>query len=147
VPLHAATIAPPKGLAEHDVLILFCAFVVFVGLARLLGEVALRLRQPQVLGEILAGVILGPSVLGLVAPALYSTFAVRGARLVEPLSWLGIIFLLTLTAMDLNLARLRRQSRTALSISVGGIVVAFLAGFAFGELAPICDSFIAMRRA
>ena len=90
----------PKQLSDHDVLILLVALPLFVAFARLCGEAAVRLRQPQVLGEVLAGLILGPSILGLISkPALHSMQ--HGAQLVEPFSWAGIILLLALTGMEM----------------------------------------------
>lgn len=125
----------PKQLSEHEVLILLVALPLFVALARLCGEAAIRLRQPQVLGEVLAGVILGPSLLGLISkPALHTMQ--QGAQLVEPFSWVGIILLLALTGMEMQFGSLRREARAALFATVGGVIFPFVGGLLFALTVP-----------
>ncbi len=117
----------PKQLSEHEVLILLVALPLFVAFARLCGEAAVRLRQPQVLGEVLAGVILGPSLMGLVSkPALHAMQ--HGAQLLEPFSWVGIILLLALTGMEMEFGALRREAKPALSATIGGVIFPFAGG-------------------
>ena len=55
-------------LGTHDITIILLDIGILLGFSRLLGEVARRYRQPMVVGEILAGIILGPTVLGTLAP-------------------------------------------------------------------------------
>ncbi len=125
----------PKQLSEHDVLILLVALPLFVVIARLCGEAAVRLRQPQVLGEVLAGVILGPSLLGLFSKDALHTMQ-HGAQLVEPFSWVGIILLLALTGMEMEFGTLRREARAALFATVGGVIVPFCGGLALALALP-----------
>lgn len=125
----------PKPLSEHEILVMLVALPLFVGLARLCGEIATRLCQPQVLGELLAGVVLGPSVLGLVWHPGMQTLQ-QAARTLEPVSWIGIILLLALTGLETDLTRLRRELRSAAFTTLGGVVVPFAGGFAFGMVLP-----------
>src|SRR5690348_15243463 len=67
VPARAATVGPTLRLP----VLLMQAIVILVA-SRLLGLVVRRLRQPQVIGEMLAGILLGPSLLGAVAPSIYT---------------------------------------------------------------------------
>ena len=60
------------ALEPHHITTFLLSLAILLGLARVLGELAARYRQPMVLGEILAGVILGPTVLGAVSPELFS---------------------------------------------------------------------------
>lgn len=125
----------PKALSEHDVLLMLGTLVLFVGLARLFGDLVARLRQPQVLGELLAGVVLGPSLLGLIShPAL--RIVGRGSHILEPVSWIGIILLLALTGMETDFASLRREAGPALLTSLGGVITPLIAGFALGMVLP-----------
>jgi Na+:H+ antiporter len=106
--------------------LLFTLFVMFVA-AKLAAEIFERLKQPAVAGEILAGVVIGPSVLGLVAPS----------DLTEALSEIGVIFLLFLVGLETKPADIFRVGWRALLVAVLGVVVPFIAGylimFAWGE--------------
>jgi Kef-type K+ transport system membrane component KefB len=125
----------PKPLSDSEILLMFAALAAFVGLARLLGDAATRLRQPQVLGELAAGIIVGPSLLGLIAPAA-AREAARGAHILEPVSWIGITFLLALTGMETDFASLRREGRPATFATLGGVIVPLAAGFAYALILP-----------
>jgi Kef-type K+ transport system membrane component KefB len=106
--------------------LLFTIFVMFVA-AKLAAEIFERLKQPAVAGEILAGVVIGPSVLGLVAPS----------ELTEALSEIGVIFLLFLVGLETKPADIFRVGWRALLVAVLGVVVPFIAGYlivlAWGE--------------
>jgi Kef-type K+ transport system membrane component KefB len=106
--------------------LLFTIFVMFVA-AKLAAEIFERLKQPAVAGEILAGVVIGPSVLGLVAPS----------ELTEALSEIGVIFLLFLVGLETKPADIFRVGWRALLVAILGVAVPFIAGYlimlAWGE--------------
>src|SRR4051794_28814647 len=107
---------------------------------RILGELMQRIGQPAVMGQLLAGVMLGPSVLGLFAPDIqHMLFPPRAEQkaMLDAVSSLGILMLLLLTGMETNLELVTRVRRTALSISLSGIVIPFACGFALGEMLPL----------
>ncbi|MCA9810727.1 MAG: cation:proton antiporter, partial [Candidatus Dadabacteria bacterium] len=60
------------NLSADNITAMFLALGILLGTARLLGELAQRLHQPSVLGELLAGVLLGPTVLGTIAPDIFA---------------------------------------------------------------------------
>ncbi len=106
---------------------------------RLCGELLQRLGQPSVMGQILAGVVLGPSVLGGLLPGVEQALFPPGAAqksMLDALSQLGILLLLLMTGTETDLAVFRDARRTALSISIGGIVVPFACGLALGTWLP-----------
>lgn len=113
--------------------------VVLLACARLFGELLQRLGQPAVMGQLIAGVLLGRSVFGALWPAaqhaLFPDSAVQNAML-GAVAQLGILMLLLLTGMETDLTLFRRSPQTALSVSLGGIVVPFLCGVGLGELIP-----------
>lgn len=125
--------------SHHDVLVLVLQIAVLLFTARALGEVALRLGQPSVIGEILAGIILGPSVLSSLIPAfgawIIPQTEVQG-YLLEVVSLIGAVFLLLITGLETDLSLIRRHARTAIGVSFGGITVTFLTGFALGQMLP-----------
>jgi Kef-type K+ transport system membrane component KefB len=70
--------------------------------ARALGEVAVRFGLPSVVGELTAGLVLGPSLLGAVAPGVFESLFPQEPEqfhLLEVISWLGVIMLLILTGL------------------------------------------------
>src|SRR5262245_48680308 len=105
---------------------LFTIFVMFVA-AKLAAEIFERLKQPAVAGEILAGVIIGPSVLGFVSPG----------ELTNALSEIGVIFLLFLVGMETKPSDIFRVGWRALLVAVLGVIAPFIFGYlimvAWGE--------------
>ncbi|HSP95489.1 MAG TPA: cation:proton antiporter [Thermoanaerobaculia bacterium] len=120
----------PKAIAskprEHgiDLPSFLLAFASALLGAKLLGEVAERLGQPAVLGELLAGVLLGPSVLGLV------TLTAGAFMLAE----IGVILLLFEVGLETDLFDLARVGAPALVVALAGMVLPFLGGFLFTRL-------------
>src|SRR5215510_9553542 len=94
--------------------------VVLLLAGRLLGEAMQRIGQAAVMGQLLAGVLLGPSVFGVVWPeaqqALFPTGREQHAML-EAVSDLGILMLLLLTGMETDLKLVRKARRAAISVS------------------------------
>ena len=126
--------------ASHDdVLLLVVQVAILLAAARLLGELAQRLKQPAVVGEILAGILLGPSLLSSFFPALgqwvIPQTEVQG-YLLEVVALMGVMFLLLITGLETDLRLIRRHARTALSVSWGGILVTFGTGMAMGFMLP-----------
>lgn len=107
---------------EHglDVGALFLAFAAALVGAKLFGELAERLGQPAVLGELLAGVILGPSVIGLVP--------LSDAVLV--LAEIGVVLLLFEVGLETDLGELARVGAPAMAVAVAGMVLPFAGGYA-----------------
>jgi len=113
--------------------------VLLLVVGRLLGEAMQRIGQPAVMGQLLAGVLLGPSVLGALMPTVQETLfpGIHGqSEMIGAVSQLGILMLLLLTGMETDLALVRRTGKTAIGISLAGIVVPFLFGVLLGELLP-----------
>jgi Kef-type K+ transport system membrane component KefB len=126
--------------ASHaDVLRLVFQIAVLLLSARLLGEVSQRLGQPAVLGEIAAGVILGPSLLSGLFPAvgqwLLPQTPVQG-YLIEVVALLGAMFLLLITGLETDIPLVRRHARTALGVASGGLVLPFVSGAVMAWFLP-----------
>jgi Kef-type K+ transport system membrane component KefB/nucleotide-binding universal stress UspA family protein len=125
---------------HHDVLVLLVQVAVLLFTARIMGEIAQRLGQPSVVGEILAGIILGPSLLSGFFPALGEWIVPHNETqgyLLELVSLIGVMFLLLITGLETDLALMRRQARSALGISLGGgLILPLVLGFLLGQLIP-----------
>jgi len=113
--------------------------VVLLLVGRLLGEAMQRVGQPAVMGQLLAGVLLGPSVFGVVWPeaqqALFPAAREQKAML-EAVSDLGILMLLLLTGMETDLKLVRKARRAAISVSAAGIALPFALGVTMGQFLP-----------
>ena len=123
---------PPHGLAPAgaDVLphILF-ALILIVTCARLAGWLCRWMHQPPVIGEVVAGILLGPSLLGRVFPAASAyVFPAQIVPHLEVLSQIGIILFMFVVGLDLDTGLLRRNSRASIAISHASIIVPFLMG-------------------
>ncbi len=110
------------------VLVLFQVLLV-IGLSRLVGLGFRWLRQPLVIGEIVAGIMLGPSLFGLVAPDLSAAlFPPETVPFLNVLSQIGLIFFMFLIGLELNPKYLQGQIQTAILTSHVSIVVPFSLG-------------------
>jgi Kef-type K+ transport system membrane component KefB/nucleotide-binding universal stress UspA family protein len=119
--------------------VLVAQLLVLLLVGRLLGEVLLRLKQPAVMGMLMAGLVLGPSCLGALFPdiqqALFPAVKEQHAML-DAISQLGVLLILLMTGMETDLQLVRESSRAAISASICGIVIPFACGFALGEFLP-----------
>ncbi|MDZ8186559.1 MAG: cation:proton antiporter [Nostoc sp. ChiSLP02] len=133
-----------KPLGHHELLLVLIQLSLLLLVARGLGEFMRRINQPPVVGELLAGVLLGPSLFGLLLPDLQAHIFPKSQEqsdLLSVISWLGVLFLLIVTGLETDLKLILRKGKTALLISLGGIIVPFITGFGLGWLLP--DSFLA----
>jgi Kef-type K+ transport system membrane component KefB/nucleotide-binding universal stress UspA family protein len=136
----AAWSAEPGSTASGASEVIFLAEIVLLLLVgRLLGEAMQRIGQPAVIGQLLAGILLGPSVFGTIWPeAQHAIFPASGPQksMLDAVSQLGILMLLLLTGMETNLSLVRQVGRAAASISIAGIALPFACGFTLGEFLP-----------
>lgn len=132
---------PP--IAGHQLFLFIIQFAFLLTSARLLGEMMKRYGQPPVFGELLAGIVLGPSLLGWLFPAVSSALFPPDAQqyhLLELISWLGMIFLLLFTGLETDLAILKKLGRPAALASLFGIIIPFASGY--GLATGIPDRFV-----
>ncbi len=134
--------AEGKSGPSEVVFIFQMMLLIFVG--RMLGEAFQRMGQPAVTGQLVAGILLGPTVLGALWPDVQHWLFPPGQKeqkaMLDAVSQVGILMLLLLTGMETDLRLVRRAGRAAVSVSLSGIVVPFACGFALGEFLP--DSMI-----
>jgi Kef-type K+ transport system membrane component KefB len=114
---------------QHPLSILLLQLIVIVVVARLFGMLFLRIGQPSVIGEMVAGIVLGPSLLGALFPAAHSfLFPASSMDLLKALSHLGVILFMFVVGLDLNVQHLRMKAHTAVLVSHASIVVPFALG-------------------
>lgn len=103
---------------EHASVLL--TLFLIIAAAKLMAEIFERLRQPAVVGEILAGVIIGPSVLGWVQPS----------ELIGIVAEIGVIFLLFTVGLETKPQDIFRVGKKAVLVGTLGVIVPFVAGYA-----------------
>jgi Kef-type K+ transport system membrane component KefB/mannitol/fructose-specific phosphotransferase system IIA component (Ntr-type) len=125
-------------VTEHHALVFLLSVAVLLGVARLLGELARALGLPLVVGEILAGVLLGESGLGRLAPAVHDFLLPRGvpASMLGGYTTLAVVLLLVVAGLEVDLGIVKRRGRSALTVAALGMLMPLLGGFALGHLVP-----------
>lgn len=111
------------GFTEHELLGTFCAIAVLLFAARGMAELTRRLGQPEVLGELLGGFLIGPSVLGALFPATFRNLFLNEtiSHSLQLLSWIGAILLLMIAGMEADLDILRQKAVPGL-LAAGGAI-------------------------
>ncbi|MEP6513013.1 MAG: cation:proton antiporter [Parafilimonas sp.] len=100
--------------------------------ARIFGEICRRYKQPVVIGEILAGIVLGPSLLGTVAPHLFEQIFISQPKAYgafDGLANIGIILFMFIAGFEVDLKQIRKQGKQATSISIMSLIFPFALGF------------------
>lgn len=127
-------------LTEHQLLVFWTQLFVLVAVARALGGLMRRFGQPPVVGELAAGLLLGPSILGRVAPGAFDWLFPSGdpmqAGALLAVSWLGVALLLVVTGFETDLALLTSLGRSSFLVSAGSLVVPLVIGFGLGLVLP-----------
>jgi Kef-type K+ transport system membrane component KefB/nucleotide-binding universal stress UspA family protein len=138
---HIAHGAAGNGTSSsgEDEALLVAQVVLLLLVGRVLGEVMQRFGQPALMGNLLAGLVLGPSLFGWIWPEAQkfifpSDPAQKG--MINGLSQIGILMLLLLTGMETDIKLVSRMKGAAVAISLSGIALPFACGFALGELLP-----------
>src|SRR6266849_3945076 len=135
----ALVLAADRGSHGPSEVIFLGQIIALLVCGRLMGELMQRIGQPAVMGQLIAGILLGPSVLGAFWPEVQQSLFPASPdqkAMIDAVAQLGILLLLLLTGMETDLSVVRRSRRTAFSVSIAGIVVPFLCGVLLGELLP-----------
>jgi Kef-type K+ transport system membrane component KefB len=142
----ASTTTAAAG-AGFDLAILLKQTVVVIAIARIFGMIVHRFGQPQVIGEMIAGVVLGPSLLGWSWPAACHWVFPGGVARLNSLSQIGIILFIFLVGLELDIKNVRARFRQILVVSHAGMAWPILGGsilafFLYQDYTPAGKSFI-----
>jgi Kef-type K+ transport system membrane component KefB/mannitol/fructose-specific phosphotransferase system IIA component (Ntr-type) len=116
---------------KNEIIILFLSIALMLGMARFLGEIFRRIKLPSVVGEILAGVIIGPTVLGRIFPDFFNWIFPAGTRIsfsIEVLILLGVTFLLFTAGIEVELSSVLKQGRSVILLSSFSIAIPLAMG-------------------
>lgn len=119
---------------ESELLLLLVQVALILGLSRVMGILFARMRQPQVVGEMVAGIMLGPSILGALCLHFHSTLQQRlfppgpSLELLNILSELGVIFFLFLVGLEFEMDLVKNRGRSTVFTALSSIAVPFALG-------------------
>lgn len=128
---------------EHQLLIFWTQILVLLLVARLLGQAMRSIGQPAVVGQLGAGLVLGPTLLGRVAPDALEWLVPADpmqSGMLFAVAWIGVLLLLIETGFDTDLSLIRRLGRATALVSAGSILLPLVVGVAVGASLP--DVFI-----
>jgi len=126
----------------HPTALILAQVVVIILVSRIFGFIFSKIHQPTVIGEIIAGIALGPSFLGLLFPQFsLALFPVNSLGNLSLLSQVGLILFMFMVGMELDIKVLRNKVKDAVVVSNAGILIPFtlgicLAYFIYGHFAP-----------
>ena len=128
-------------MSEHDVLVFLLSLATLLALARALGELARHLGLPLIVGELSAGILLGPTVLGRALPDVRSWLFPSGTpqKMLGAYTTVAVVLLLVVAGIEVDLSIVRRRGRSALLTSVLGILLPMGGGLLLGLLLPDSD--------
>ncbi len=135
-------------MTDHDVLVMLLALGAMLALARLLGELARAGGLPLVVGEIAAGIALGPTVLGRLLPGGYAWLFPAGApaSMIGAYTTIAVVLLLVVVGLEVDLSVLRRRGRSALLTGLLGTLLPMASGIVLGLWLPDSDLVDPSRR-
>lgn len=126
-------------LSSDQIIVFLISISVMLLAAKLLGELFIKLKQPAIIGEILAGIILGPTILGLLSPGIFEWLFPPQNEIniaLEGITSLAVIMLLLVSGMEVDLSIVLKQGKVAISTGIMGIIFPFALGFGFTYLFP-----------
>ena len=131
----------PHGhyLSEQHFLIFLVQILLLLTLARGFGEILRRWGHPPVVGEILVGLLLGPTLLGRLAPELYLALFPPDPiqhTMLETVAWFGVLLLLLETGLEIDVSAAWRQRSSALRIGIIGVIIPLALGFLLSLFLP-----------
>jgi Kef-type K+ transport system membrane component KefB len=130
---------PIPFIDVHHTLVFLLQVALLLGAAVLLGRLAQRVGLPPVVGELSAGILLGPSVLGHAAPRVSAWLLPHDANqmhMLDATAQLGVLLLIGITGMSMDPGLLRRRAGTAARVSAGGLLMPLAVGVAIGFALP-----------
>lgn len=133
-------LAASRTMTDSQLLLLLVEVTVLLLAARIGGEVAVRLGIPMHVGELVAGILIGPSFLGWLWPNAFRVIVSSAApqrSLLDAFAWIGIIFLVLIGGLETRLGMLRRARRAVIGGWLGGFAVPFAIGFLLGMAMPV----------
>ena len=119
-------------ITEHHLMLFLIQFALLLGLCKAVGYIFEKLKQSSVTAELLVGIVLGPAILGKLAPGLYHAIFpdnVVQRSMLETIAWFGNFFLLMETGLEVNFSRIWQQRGDAVKLSLVDLILPILLSF------------------
>lgn len=119
-------------LSHHEFIVLLISMAVMLVLSRVLAEFGRKLKFPIVMGEIVAGILLGPTVLGLLSPETFTTYfpSIGNVSIaLDGIAKISVVMMLFVTGMEVQLPIVLKQGKAAIYTSTMGMLIPFGSGF------------------
>ncbi|MBN2534527.1 MAG: cation:proton antiporter [Spirochaetales bacterium] len=119
-------------LNESHILLFLIQLGIIIFLSRFIGELFRRIKQPVLTAELLIGILLGPTILGRFFPELFSTIFPNDLiqqNMLETVAWIGVLFLLLDTGLEINFSSAWKQKGNALLIALTDIIIPMIIAF------------------
>lgn len=126
-------------MSSAEITVFLISISIMLLLARGLGELLRLIKQPIIIGEIFAGIILGPTLLGNIFPGIYDTLfesSENNKIALEGITNLAVVMLMLVSGLEVDLTIMLKQGKLALLTSIMGIIVPFGLGFGASYLLP-----------
>jgi len=128
-----------ENLTSPNITVMFLSLGILLFVARVLGELAQRFHQPAVLGELTAGILLGPTLLGSLSPDLSKfLFPLQGpgAMALDTIATLAIVLFLLVAGMEVDLSTVWRQGKIGFKVGITSIIIPFFISLFAALAAP-----------
>ncbi len=125
-------------LSQQEIMALLVQLSVMLLMGRLFAELARKVKQPSVVGEIIAGLILGPTILGLINPDWFQTLFPAGSSslVLDGFVQIAVVMLLFIAGLEVDLHIVWQQGKQAVYTSIFGLIIPFSFGFIFPYFYP-----------
>lgn len=134
------TLLPIAALSNTDLTMLFVALILLLLSAHAFGYIFQRLNMPRVIGEIVGGLLLGPTCFGLLelSQDIFGSFTSEG-NILSSLYWLGLVMLMFISGFELQKSFKKGDSKLILAILLGGTIISFAAGWIAPQFYPTAN--------
>jgi Kef-type K+ transport system membrane component KefB len=125
-------------LSQHEIMALLVQLSVMLIMGRLFAELARKVKQPAVVGEIIAGLILGPTILGMFQPDWFDSLFPSGSSslVLDGFVQIAVVMLLFIAGLEVDLHIVLQQGKQAIYTSFFGLIIPFMFGFTFPYFYP-----------
>ncbi len=125
-------------LSQHELLNLLLQLGIMLIAGRVMAEIARKFKQPAVVGEIIAGILLGPTIFGMISPESFELIfpSTASSLVLDGFVQVAVVMLLFIAGLEVDMHIVLQQGRQAAFTSLFGLVIPFLFGFAFPYLFP-----------
>lgn len=126
-------------LTSGEIVVFFISISLMLFFSRLCGELIRKLKQPAVIGEILAGIILGPTLFGHFSPVIYDKIffsSQNSVIILQGITTLGVVMLMLVSGLEVDLGVVLSQGKPAVLTSLLGISLPFIIGFLVSYFYP-----------